>query len=106
MDIGLSQIAKQVVYATRTIPLGQFWMTGGAGLPTGSEAIKNAIDRLTKQRLVEEGRLTDPHKVALVFVRTLLDSRASQHVSYDTMESQRRQEVHSEFRGADGPQQT
>jgi hypothetical protein len=105
MDIGLSQIPNQVGYATRTIPLGQFWMTGGAGLPTGSEAIKNAIDRLTKQRLVEEGRLTDPHKVALVFVRTLLESGASQHVAYETVENQRRQKFHSEFRGADVLQQ-
>src|SRR5207245_6795016 len=35
MDIGLSQTPLDVAYATRTIPLGQFWMTGGAGLPTG-----------------------------------------------------------------------
>ena len=105
MDIGLSQIPHQVAYATRTIPLGQFWMTGGAGLPTGSEAIKNAIDRLTKQRLVEEGRFTDPHKAALVFVRTLLESGASQHVAYETVENQRRQKFRSELDGADVPRQ-
>jgi hypothetical protein len=105
MDIGLSQIPHQVAYATRTIPLGQFWMTGGAGLPTGSEAIKIAIDRLTKQRLVEDGRFTDPHKVAVVFVRTLLESGASQHVAYETVENQRRQEFHREFGAADVPRQ-
>ena len=105
MDIGLSQIPIQVAYATRTIPLGQFWMTGGAGLPTGSEAIKNAINRLIKQRLVEKGRFTEPHKVALVFVRTLLESGASQHVAYETVEDHRQQRFHSEFDGADMPQQ-
>ena len=105
MDVGLSQNPLDVAYATRTIPLGQFWMTGGAGLPTGSEAIKVAIDRLTKQRLVEEGRFTDPHKMALVFVRTLLESGASKRVAYEGVENQRRQEFHSEFGGADVPQQ-
>jgi len=105
MDVGLSQNPLDVAYATRTIPLGQFWMTGGAGLPTGSEAIKVAIDRLTKQRLVEEGRFTDPHKVALVFVRTLLESGASKRAAYEGVENQRRQEFHSEFGGADLPQQ-
>jgi hypothetical protein len=33
MDIGLSRIPNQVAYATRSIALGRFWMTGGAGLP-------------------------------------------------------------------------
>lgn len=80
-------------------------MTGGAGLPTGSEAIKNAIDRLTKQRLVEEGRFTDPHKAALVFVRTLLESGASQHVAYETVENQGRRKFRSELDGADLPRQ-
>ena len=105
MDVGLSQNPLDVAYATRTIPLGQFWMTGGAGLPTGSGAIKNAIDRLGKQRLLEEGRFTDPHKVALVFVRTLLESGASQHVAYEGVENHRQQEFHSKFHGADVPQQ-
>jgi hypothetical protein len=60
MDIGLSQTPLDVAYATRTLPLGQLWITGGAGLPTGSKAIKNAIDRLTKQRLLEDARFTRP----------------------------------------------
>jgi len=52
MDMGLSQTPLDVAYAIRTLPLGQFWMTSGAGLPTGSGAIKNAMDRLSKQRLL------------------------------------------------------
>lgn len=105
MDMGLSQTPLDVAYATRTLPLGQFWMTGGAGLPTGNKAIKNAIDRLTKQRLLEDGRFTDPHKVALVFVRTLLKSGASQHLAYETVENHRQQQSPSEFDGTDALQQ-
>jgi hypothetical protein len=105
MDIGLSRIPTLGAYATRTIPLGRFWMTGGAVLPTGSDAIKTAIDRLTNERLVEKGRFTDPHKAALVFVRTLLESGASKHVVYETVENQRRQTLHSESRGAHVPPQ-
>jgi hypothetical protein len=105
MDIGLSRIPTLVAYGTRTIPLGRFWMTGGAILPTGREAIKTAIDRLTRERLVEKGRFTDPHKATLVFVRTLLESGASQHVVYETVENQGRQKLHSESRGAHVPQQ-
>ena len=105
MDMGLSQTPLDVAYATRTLPLGQFWMTGGAGLPTGSKAIKIAMDRLTKQRLLEDGKFTDPHKVDLVFVRTLLESGASQHIAYKTVENHWRQRSHSEFDGADAPQQ-
>jgi hypothetical protein len=37
---------------------------------------------LSKQRLLEKGRFSEPHKVALVFVRTLLESGASQHVEF------------------------
>ena len=105
MDIGLSQIPTQLAYATRTIPLGRFWMTGGAVLPTGSEAIKTAMDRLTRERLVEKGGFTDPHKATLVFVRTLLESGASQHVAYETVENQRRQKLHSVSREAHVPPQ-
>src|ERR1019366_322783 len=60
-------------------PLGQFWITGGAALPTGRTAIENAINRLNKQRLLVDGKFTDPHKATLVFVRTLLEDGASQH---------------------------
>lgn len=35
MDIGLSRTPLDVAYATRNLPLGQLWMTGGAGLPAG-----------------------------------------------------------------------
>lgn len=105
MDMGLSQNPLDVAYATRTIPLGQFWITGGAALPTGRTAIENAIDRLNKQRLLVDGKFTDPHKAALVFVRTLLEDGASQHIAYETEENHRRHRPHSKPDVADAPEQ-
>jgi SEC-C motif len=90
MDIGLSYNPLDVAYATRTIPLGQFWMTGGAALPTGRTTIEDAIDRLKIQRLLVDGKFTDPHKAALILVRRLLEGGASQHVAYEDMEDQRK----------------
>ena len=90
MDIGLSYNPLDVAYATRTIPLGQFWMTGGAALPTGRTTIEDAIDRLKKQRLLVDGKFTDPHKAALILVRRLLEGGASQHVAYEHMEDHRK----------------
>ena len=90
MDIGLSYNPLDVAYATRTIPLGQFWMTGGAALPTGRTTIEDAIDGLKKQRLLVDGKFTDPHKAALVLVRRLLEGGASQHVAYEHMEDHRK----------------
>jgi len=80
-----------VAYAIRTLLWASLddqwcWTSDGSG------AIKNAIDRLSKQRLLEEGRFTEPHKVALVLVRTLLESGASAR-RYETVENQRRQDL-------------
>jgi hypothetical protein len=98
MDIGLSYNPLGVAYATRTIPLGQFWMTGGAALPAGRTTIEDAIDGLKKQRLLEDGKFTDQHKAALILVRRLLEDGASQHIAYEDMEDHRK----TRFRKADG----
>jgi len=90
MDIGLSYNPLDVAYATRTIPLGQFWMTGGAALPTGRTTIEDAIDRLKKRRLLVDGKFTDPHKAALILVRRLLEDGASQHIAYEDTEDHRK----------------
>ena len=101
MDMGLSQNPLNVAYATRTLPLGQFWITSGAALPTGRTGIENAMDRLNKQRLLVDGKFTDPHKAALVFVRTLLEDGASRHIAYETVEDPRRPRPHRKPEGAD-----
>lgn len=90
MDMGLSYNPLDVAYATRTIPLGQFWMTGGAALPTGRMTIEDAIDRLKKQRLLVDGKFTDPHKAALILVRKLLEDGASQHIAYEDVGDHRK----------------
>lgn len=82
MDIGMSQNSLNIAYATRTIPLGAFWMTGGAGLPAGSDAIRKAGARLHEQGLLHEGSFTDPHRAAITIVRTLLQQGAAEHVKY------------------------
>lgn len=89
MDIGLSYNPLDIAYATRTIPLGQFWMTGGAALPTDRTTIEDAIDRLKKRRLLVDGNFTDPHKAALILVRKLLEDGASQHIAYEDAGDQR-----------------
>jgi hypothetical protein len=82
MDIAMSQNSLNLAYATRTIPLGAFWMTGGAGLPAGSDAIRKAGARLHEQGLLHECSFTDPHRAAITIVRTLLQQGAAGHIKY------------------------
>ena len=49
MDVGLSHSVKSAnaVFATRTIPLGEYWMTCGAGLPIHSKrVVMDALSRI------------------------------------------------------------
>lgn len=88
MDIGMSQNALNIAYGTRTIPLGPFWMTGGAGLPAGSDAIRKAGARLHEKGLLGDGGFTDQHRAALTIVRTLLERGAAEHVRYEDVQPQ------------------
>ena len=83
MDVGISESPLGIAYATRTIPLREYWITGGAGLPTGQEGITRAINRLRKKGLLVNGRFSDVHQAALVFVRTLLAEGVAQHITYE-----------------------
>ena len=105
MDIGLSFNPLDVAYATRTIPLGQFWITSGAALPTGRTTIENAIDRLNKERLLVDGKFTDPHKATLILVRTLLEDGASRYIAYEDAENHQEPRFHRKRDGADAPEQ-
>lgn len=82
MDIAMSRNPVNLAYATRTIPLGEFWMTGGAGLPAAGDAIRKAGARLHQKGLLDEGGFTDPHRAALTIVRTLLEQGAGEHIKY------------------------
>lgn len=50
MDTGLSRSPTGgTLIATRTVPLGPYWMTGGAGLPVPSkEAVKAILNQLNR----------------------------------------------------------
>ena len=82
MDFGMSQSPLNVAYGTRTIPLGEFWMTGGAGLPAGRLALEEAVQSLIGAGLLRDSGFTDPHRAALTIVKTLLKHGAAEHVLY------------------------
>ena len=82
MDLAFSQSfpCGTATLATRTIPLGEFWMTGGAGLPIDSET-----DLLAALRQIESDRhgpLEDPAIISLSIVRACLAAGAADHITY------------------------
>jgi hypothetical protein len=82
VDLALSQSAKHAnaAFATRTIPLGECWMTSGAGLPINSK--KAALDALARIAGGKPQLLEGPGNVALLIVRACLAAGAADHVSY------------------------
>ena len=87
MDVALSQSLKDgnAVLATRTMPLGEYWMTGGAGLPINSkEAMLDAISRFEREKQKPpEGR----GSLALTMVRLCLAAGAADYVAYQSAEA-------------------
>src|SRR5437867_13072761 len=82
MDLAFSQSfpCDTVALATRTIPLGEFWMTGGAALPIDSET-----DVLAALRRIEHDRrkpLEGPAMIALSITRACLTAGAADHIAY------------------------
>jgi hypothetical protein len=98
MDISLSQstLSREVLLATRTIPLGEYWITGGAPLPMDAKAKNAAFREFSERGLVVDGTITDPHEMALVTVRACLESDAAGNVKYEHLGSQR---LHSAVEG-------
>lgn len=85
MDISLSQSmqGQRGMFASRTAPIGNHWMTTGAGLPvdrTSGEAIKL---KLTEERLLEDESFRGQHKMALAIVRACLETGAAERVRYE-----------------------
>ncbi|HVH71435.1 MAG TPA: hypothetical protein VNB49_10040 [Candidatus Dormibacteraeota bacterium] len=87
MDLGLSQSAKgaDAALATRTISLGEYWMSSGAGLPINSK--KAALDALSRITSGKQKSLEGPGSVALLIVRTCLAAGAADHVTYASAEA-------------------
>ena len=91
MDLGLSQSAKgtNAALATRTIPLGEYWMTGGAGLPINSK--KAALDALSRIESGNQKSLEGLGSVTLLIVRACLAAGAANYVTYASAEAKSRE---------------
>lgn len=86
MDLGLSHsLGGGGVIATRTIPLGEYWMTGGAGLPINSEmARRNALGGIVRRK---NESFEAPGSFALAIVRGCLSADAADWVRYESSEA-------------------
>ena len=91
MDLGLSQSAKgaNAALATRTIPLGEYWMTTGAGLPINSK--KPALDALGRIASGKQKSFEGPGSEALLIVRACLAAGAAGYVTYASAEAKPRE---------------
>jgi hypothetical protein len=67
--------------ATRTISLGEYWMSGGAGLPINSK--KTILDALSRIESRKHDLLEGPGSVALVIVRACLAAGVADYVRYE-----------------------
>jgi hypothetical protein len=85
-SFGAGEAARGRAFASRTIPLGDFWMTDGAFLPINSkEAFLNASKGMEyRQNLLLQG----PGGMALSIVRACLAAGAADWVGYEPVEAQ------------------
>ena len=82
MDRALSQTVRGGggMLATRTIPLGEYWMTGGAGLPIYSnEVIRDTLSRTDREK---RKWLESPGGLPLLIVRACLAGGAAEYIAY------------------------
>ena len=79
MDLAMSQSVPNdnAALATRTIPLGEYWMTGGAGLPISSK--KSILDALRRMESEQYKPLEGPGGVALPVARACLAAGAAEY---------------------------
>jgi hypothetical protein len=90
MDLAFSRSLSggAAALATRTIPLGEYWMTAGAALPIHSaNAIQDALSR------IESGNpksLESSGSLALYMVRACLAAGAADYVTYQGTEGKAR----------------
>jgi hypothetical protein len=85
MDMGLGQsraIDPEVLFATRVLPLGGFWMTGGAGLPLGPSARRTLFRNLEAVGVLAGSTITDRRRLARMAARACLQSGAAARVRY------------------------
>jgi hypothetical protein len=87
MDLGMSQTVTgaNVVFATRTIPLGGYWMTSGAGLPIHSKQV--VLDALSRIKDGKREPPAGPGRMALLIVRACLAAGSAGYIYYQTVEA-------------------
>lgn len=87
MDLAMSQNIPNgnAALATRTIPLGDYWMTGGAGLPISSK--KSILDALRRIGTGHHKPLEGPGAVALSIARACLAAGAADYITYESTEA-------------------
>lgn len=90
MDLAMSQNipSGNAALATRTIPLGEYWMTGGAGLPISSK--KSILDALRRIGTEHYKPLEGPGAVALSIARACLAAGAADYITYESTEARSR----------------
>jgi hypothetical protein len=89
MDMGLGQsrnLDPKVLFASRIVPLGGYWMTGGAGLPLEPEVRQNLYRRLEAEGVLVDGKITDRRRLARMAVRACLKAGAAGRVRYEDPE--------------------
>ena len=87
MDMGFSHSASVnalPILATRTIPLGDYWMTGGAALPSGSSAIAVAMKIRDNQELLSASVL-ESSLIPLAIIRASLECGMAQRIRYQNI---------------------
>ena len=87
MDLAMSRNvpSAHAALATRTLPLGEYWMTGGAGLPVCSkESILDALRRIQSEN---DKAFAGPGGVALSIARACLAAGAADHITYESAEA-------------------
>jgi hypothetical protein len=86
MDLALSHttLDGKTAIATRTIPLGEYSMTGGAVLPFISD--EDILDRVRQIDAEHQKRLQGPSGVALLIARARFARRVANNVAYKSTE--------------------
>jgi hypothetical protein len=94
MDIGMSRNpVAGFVLATRTIPLGEYWMTGGTALPITTPEILKNVQRQFMEWAGPDVHLS-PDGLSLAIVRACLDAGAADRVRYEMVGPKRKEPRH------------
>jgi hypothetical protein len=95
MDISLSQSMARgfrELLATRTVPLGGYWITRGAPLPVGDRKTgEMLLTTIRRGNLLEDTTSADEHKQATAIIRACLDSGAAEHVRCESGEEEEKE---------------